>query len=144
MIFLNVKIYFLSWARFTMIYKGANTHVDTCWNMGKKCIAARCSNSILIVLAYSFFQLIKKSDSSRQNKFKEQRFVGKDWQKICAYAAIISQRTVLIRAPWQLPDLMPFQQFLWGLVHVFKAALKTIINKRACFALWRRHVMCTR
>ena len=112
------------------------THIFKRVEVWGECIAA---TSILMALAYSFFQLIKKSDRSGQNKFKEQGLVGKDRQKIRAYAAIISLRIVLIRASWQLPDLdwnksccwslMPFQQFLWGLVHAFKAALKNQVKR---------------
>ena len=81
-----------------------------------------CRNKHSDGFSLFLFPLIKKSDSSGQNKFKEQGLVGKDRQKIRAYAAIISPRIVLIRGSWQLPDLdwnksccwslMPFQQFL--------------------------------
>ena len=122
-----MKIYFLSWAGLTMTYEGANTHVEMCW--GRSALQPDAATNIMMVLAYSFFQLIKKSDSSGQKSSKnkgllvrtDRKFVLIQWSfhrwlfwSGSLTATRLGLKQKLLLKPGRIPT------FLWELVHVLE------------------------
>ena len=69
-IFLNMKIYFLSWAGLTMTYKGLTRMLKCAEIWVRSSLQLDAATGILMALAYSFFQLIKNQTAVNKTSSK--------------------------------------------------------------------------